>query len=247
MKCIPFLLLAFSLAATLYAAGQDANYWQVQAHSDYQNGSSFLALEDIDEYLAIKPNDTWALSFKANLLIEMKRYGEAVDSFDELILIDPGNAQAYNDRALILSGGLNQYEEALASLEAAIEIDPNNANYHFNKGMILEAKESYDEALRYYGQATTLNPSLEVAWYRQGLVLKDQGRYNDSLSSLSRALDLNSNNAAAWNEKGLVLIELGSMAEAVSCFESATAIEPSNQEFQNNLDMAREGSVSSFL
>ena len=242
MKSIPFLLLAFCLAAMPSASGQEASYWQAQALSDHQNGSSILALDDIDEYLALEPDDPWAWSFKANLLKDMKQYSEAVDSFDQITRIDPGNAQAYNDRALLLSGGLNQHDEAIESIKKAIEINPENANYYFNMGIILEAQESYDEALQSYSQATTLNPSLAVAWYRQGMVYKDLEKLNESVSYLSRALDLDANNADAWNEKGLALMDLGSRDDAISCFERAAAIEPSNQEFQNNLEMARSGS-----
>jgi tetratricopeptide (TPR) repeat protein len=242
MKSISFLLLVFCLAAISSASGQDSSYWQAQALSDHQNGSSDLALEDIDQYLALEPDDLWAWSFKANLLKEMKQYSEAVGSFDQIIRIDPGNAQAYNDRALLLSGGLNQHDDALESIKTAVEINPENANYYFNMGIILEAQEGYDEALQSYSQATILNPSLAVAWYRQGMVYKDLGKLNESVSFLSRALDLDANNADAWNEKGLALMDLGSRDEAISCFERAAAIEPSNLEFQNNLEMARSGS-----
>lgn len=242
MKYVAILLLAFSLAAIISASGQDANYWQAQAVSDHQNGSSTQALDDIDEYLTLVPDDTWGWSFKANLLKDMNRYSEAVESFDELIRINPENAQAYNDRALILSGGLNQHDDALDSIKKAISINPNDANYYFNMGIILEAGGSYDQALESYSQATALNPSLDVAWYRQGLVYKDMKRLDDAVSSLSRASEINDNNADAWNAKGLALMELGSRDEAVSCFEKAVEIEPSNQEFQNNLQTARAGS-----
>ncbi len=233
MKSIAFLLLAFSLVTIPPAVSQDANYWLIQTQSDYNNGSYSLALQDIDEYLDLNSSDTWAWSFKANILRIMKRYSEAVDSFDQLILLDGSNAQAYNDRALILSGGMRQHEEALNSLETALQINPNNANYWFNKGMILEETERYAEALVAYGQAATLNPSLDTAWYRQGWILAKQGSYNESLPLLDKAIELNSKNADAWNTKGLVLMELNS-TEAQSCFEKATALQPSNRDFQQN-------------
>ncbi len=243
MRSIAFLLLAFCLAAIAPAMGQDANYWLSQTQSDYNNGSYTMALQDIDEYLDLNSSDTWAWSFKANILRIMKRYGEAVDSFDQLIKLEGNNAQAYNDRALILSGGMRQHEEALNSLETALQINPGNANYWFNKGMILEKTERYAEAQEAYSQAATLNPSLDMAWYRQGWILAMQGSYNESLPLLDKAIDLNSKNADAWNTKGLVLMELNSTTEAQSCFEKAIALQPSNQNFQNNLQEAQEGTL----
>jgi tetratricopeptide (TPR) repeat protein len=241
MKSIAFLLLVFSLAIIPPAMSQDANYWLSETQNDYNNGSYTLALQDIDEYLGVNSSDTWAWSFKANLLIKMKRYSEAVDSFDQLIRLDGSNAQAYNDRALILSGGMRQNDEALNSLETALKINPNDANFWFNKGMVLENMKSYAEALEAYGKATALNPSLDRAWYRQGWLLAAQGSYKESLPLLDRAIELNSQNADAWNARGLVLMELNSTDEAQSCFEKATALQPTNKDFQNNrLGMKKE-------
>jgi len=241
MKYIAFLLLAFCLATISPVVGQDANYWLSQTQSDYNNGSYSLALQDIDEYLDLNSSDTWAWSFKANILRVMKRYGEAVDSFDQLIKLDGNNAQAYNDRALILSGGMRQHDEALDSMETALQINPADANYWFNKGMILEKTERYAEAQEAYSQAATLNPSLDMAWYRQGMIQAMQGSYNESLPLLDKAIELNSKNADAWNTKGLVLMELNSTEEAQSCFEKATALQPANQNFRNNRQEAQEG------
>jgi tetratricopeptide (TPR) repeat protein len=241
MKSIAFLLLAFFLVTIPPALCQDANYWLLQTHSDYNNGSNSLALQDIDEYLEMNSSDTWAWSFKANLLIKMKRYSEAVDSFDQLILLNGANAQAYNDRGLILSGGMRQHEEALNSLETALKINPNDANFWFNKGIVLENMKSYAEALDAYKQATAINPSLDRAWYRQGWLLALQGSFNESLPNLDEAIKLNPKNADAWNTKGLVLMEQNLKEEAQSCFEKAIALQPTNQDFQNNLQEAQEG------
>ena len=240
MRSVALLIIALSLATTVLASGEDANYWLAQTQSDYQNGSYSLAVQDIDEYLAIKPDDTWAWSFRANILLKMKRYSEAVDSFDELIKLDGSNDQAHNDRALILSGGMRQNDEALESLEKALEIEQKNANYWFNKGIILEAMKRSDEALQAYEQATSLDPSLEKAWYQQGVILAMKGSYDPALSSLERAIDLNSQNADAWNTKGLVLLDQNLPQEAEVCFERAAAIVPSIREFQDNVKRAQE-------
>ena len=204
MKTIALLLLAFSLVAVLPATSQDANYWLAQTQSDYNNGTYSLALDDIDEYLAINSSDLWAWNFRANLLIKMKRYSDAVDSFDEIIKLDSTNAKAYNDRALILSGGMRQDEEALNSLDTALQIDSNNANIWFNKGMVLEKVKRYNEALEAYGKATALDPSLDRAWYRQGHVLMLTERYEESMPSLEEARKLNPSYSEALDDIELV-------------------------------------------
>ena len=236
MKFIASLLLALFILAIHPAMSQDEDYWISQTKSDYHNGSYSLALEDIDEYLKINESDIWAWSFRANLLIKMERYSEAVKSFDRIIALDSSNADVYNDRALILSGAMNQDDEALASLEVALQIDPLNSNTWYNKGMILEKMERHNDALEAYGRAIDLNEDLERAWLRQGYVLMMAESYNESLASLERAIELNSENAEAWNDKGLVLMKLGRNGEAMDCFGKAVQLDPANKFYQENLD-----------
>jgi Flp pilus assembly protein TadD len=80
-----------------------------------------------------------------------------------------------------------------------------------------------------------------MAWYRQGRIMAMQGSFNESLPLLDKAIELNSKNADAWNSKGLILMELNSVEEAQSCFEKAVALEPSNKNFQNNLQKTQDG------
>ncbi len=221
MKTIALLLLAFSLVTVLPATSQDAKYWLAQTQNDYNNGTYLMALDDIDEYLAINSSDLWAWNFKANLLIKMKRYSDAVDSFDRIIQLDSTNAKAYNDRALILSGRMRQDEEALNSLDTALQIEPNNANTWFNKGMILEKVNRNSEALEAYGKATTLDPSLDRAWYRQGHVLMLTENYEEALQSLEKAKELNPNNSEALNDIGLVQTELNSANDDPNSVDNA--------------------------
>ncbi len=189
MKPIASLLLAILMLA-IPAMSQDAEYWISQTKSDYYNGSYALALDDIDQYLKINQTDIWGWNFRANLLLKMEKYQEAVESFDTVIALDSSNAQAYNDRALILSGGLNQDEEALASLVAALQIEPLNANIWYNRGIVTEKMERYNESLLAYEKAIDLNEGLDRAWFRKGYVLRMLGRNDEALESFRKAAQL---------------------------------------------------------
>ena len=236
MKLLALFLLAILMLAIPVAMSQDAEHWITKTKSDYYNGSYPLALDDIDQYLKINQSDTWAWSFRANLLLKMERYEEAVESFDKIISLDQSNAKAYNDRALVLSGGLNQDEEALASLEAALQIDLLNANAWYNKGMVLEKMERYNESLEAYRKAIDLDGDLDRAWYRQGHVLLIVQRFDESLASLDKAIEFNSENAEAWNDKGVILRRLERNEEALDCFHRAIKLDPSNELYQENLN-----------
>ncbi len=159
-----------------------------------------------------------------------------MESFDMVIALDPSNAQAYNDRALILSGAKNQDEDALASLETALQIDSLNANTWYNKGMILEKIGRYNQSLEAYSRATDLDEDLGRAWYRLGHVLMLTESYNESRASLEKAIELDSGNAEAWNDMGLVLRKLNRNVEALDSFKRAAELDPSNIFYQQNLN-----------
>jgi tetratricopeptide (TPR) repeat protein len=136
MKYLALLILALSLAWT--AGGQDAAYWLSQTARDYSNGSYSFALDDIENYLEMNSSDVNAWNTKANILLKMKRYNEAVECFDQVIALDSFNANAWNDKGLIQAGAMGEPDEGIASLDRALEIDPNYAHAWYNRGLILE-------------------------------------------------------------------------------------------------------------
>jgi tetratricopeptide (TPR) repeat protein len=173
MKYLAILILALGLA--WIADGQDAAYWKAQTASDYANGSYFLALDDIDSYLEQNSNDIDGWNTKADILLKMKRYGEAAECFDQIIELDGSNAKAWNDLGIVQAGALNDPEEGLASLDRALEIDPNYAHAWYNRGLVLEKMQDYNRSLESFTRATTLDSSLTKAWLHKGRVLEAMG------------------------------------------------------------------------
>jgi len=68
----------------------------------------------------------------------------AVDSFDEAISIDSGNAAAFNNLGILMFGELNM-TEAEAALRQAIAIHPHYAEAHFNLARVLLMQGKYAE------------------------------------------------------------------------------------------------------
>jgi len=68
----------------------------------------------------------------------------AIDSFDEAISIDAGNASAFNNLGVLMSDHLNM-TEAEAALRQAIAIHPYYAEAHFNLSRVLLMQGKYAE------------------------------------------------------------------------------------------------------
>ena len=71
----------------------------------------------------------------------------AIDSFDEAIRIDSGNAAAFNNLGILMFDQLNM-TEAEAALRQAIAIHPHYAEAHFNLSRVLLMQGKYAEGWR---------------------------------------------------------------------------------------------------
>jgi WD40 repeat protein len=85
------------------------------------------AIDYLNFALEFKPDKQIAGTIwfnKAQSLMEIKMYEEAILSFDEALKYDSNNIKAWNNRGHILEE-LGYYQEALNSYQKALEIDPN--------------------------------------------------------------------------------------------------------------------------
>ena len=76
----------------------------------------------------------------------MKRYDDALQSYDKAIKINPNHFFSHGNRGITLKD-LNRYDEALNSYDRAIEINPNFVEAYNNKGNALKDLKRYEEAL----------------------------------------------------------------------------------------------------
>ena len=96
------------------------------------------------------------------LLIENKRYQEAVVALQRATALEPKNARAWSalGRAQLELGSMVDAEK---NLRQAIELDGTNAYAHNNLGVLLQRLGKDSSAQREFALALRLNPQLEIA------------------------------------------------------------------------------------
>ncbi len=112
---------------------------------------------------------------------------QAVTLFDEVLRIEPDNANALTGKAVALKRG-GRVDEALACLGKALASKPDHGGALLNQGRILEERGDLDEALEAYDKLIALNPEDADAWVAQGDVLGKMGRQADAIKSYNEAL-----------------------------------------------------------
>ena len=139
------------------------------------------------------------LNFSAN-----GKYADAVVAYDKAVFIQPGNADAWNNRGIALEN-LGKYSEAVSSYDKAVTLQPGYAEAWFNRGVAFRKMGRYADAVASYDKAVAINPSYAEAWLNRGVALDYLGRYEESVASYDKALGIQPNFTTAQENRELAL------------------------------------------
>ncbi|MCX5493820.1 tetratricopeptide repeat protein [Kaistia dalseonensis] len=189
-------------------------------------GQDKQAIENFDRALALKPTPE-VLNGKATSQQKLRRYDDALASYDRAIALNPRFAEAHYNRATTLEA-LGRQEEAVASYDRAIAARPDFVEAFNNRGNRLAALGRTDEALTSYDRALALRPDHVAVLHNRGRLLRTIGRHDAALTSYDRALARAPDSADIWNSRGVVLQDLGRSEQALASFDAALLRNPND-------------------
>lgn len=166
-------------------------------------------------------------------------YEEAVKAYDNALVLEPKNAEAWLGKGTVLSlwagsthdGGL--YEEAIKAFDKAIELDPQQisgrlvkANALLNLGRYNESLEIFDEAI----EAASQNSEKAQIWFEKAHLFAEQGNYNETTEALKKVFELAPQDIDLLINGGILLSAvLGRNDDALKYYESAIHIDPESK------------------
>ncbi|UCH84184.1 MAG: tetratricopeptide repeat protein, partial [Candidatus Latescibacterota bacterium] len=117
-------------------------------------------------------------------------YGRALQQYDQLTMISPRNAWAYNRKAVAY---VNQrdYPNAKANFERAVQLDPDDAQIRQNFARFLFMTGNIDQAAKEFEDTHRLVPFDTSVLSDLARARLKQGRKRDATALLTRALELN--------------------------------------------------------
>ena len=193
--------------------------------------------------LSHHPESALAHRGMGDVLIELERYEEAVESFRGALALEPESVTAYEGLGKALLR-LERYEEAVESFRGALALHPERIAAHTELGKALHRLERYEEALESFRSvvasyhrdkrtafflrmgAVPRSLGLPVAYDHMGIALFRLGRHEEALESYRAALALEPGSAMTHVRTGWVLARLGRHEEAVESYRDALALEP---------------------
>jgi len=149
------------------------------------------------------PDNTVAQGRLGELLIETKRYPEAIDLLEKVIQKDTTPANAL---ALAHAYGLNkQPDKALPLLEKAVAGDPENFELHMIYGTALRDQKKYSAAAREFHMATGLRADSKEAWGEFAGMLILLNDFPQALAALDRVKALGGETPAHYFFRAIML------------------------------------------
>jgi putative PEP-CTERM system TPR-repeat lipoprotein len=156
----------------------------MQAQAALATGDSWQAEELIDKAIEKTPASTAALFAKARLLATRDDYDGASTLLDELLKLDPKDAQGWS-----LQGDIRDEQDDLAgALDAynqAIRLTQNNFGDRLKRALVHLRLGDYPAAQLDATQLLGRSPKHAGANYVQGLLHFQAARYTDAIASLS--------------------------------------------------------------
>ncbi|XP_030383058.1 small glutamine-rich tetratricopeptide repeat-containing protein beta [Scaptodrosophila lebanonensis] len=110
-----------------------------------------------------------------------------------------------------------------------------------NEGNRLMKDGKYNEALLQYNRAITFDPKNPIFYCNRAAAHIRLGDNERAVTDCKSALLYNTNYSKAYCRLGVAYSNLGKYNEAEQAYAKAIELEPDNQDYRNNLEVARNG------
>jgi protein O-GlcNAc transferase len=202
-----------------------SGFLQTKGRHDEAQHYMRLALASFDQALLRTPSLAEAWLGRAQVLSQLGRNVEAVDSCDRAISAKPELTSAHLMRAKLLVD-LGRHGHALEGVDRLLAAAPNLAEAWLGRGNILFVLKRYEEALEAYQRSLALKAALPEACLGRANVLNALKRHEEALGAYNQALAINPNQAGAWLGRGNVFDELKRNDDALAAYDKALALAP---------------------
>jgi tetratricopeptide (TPR) repeat protein len=155
-------------------------------------------------------------------------YKNALIQLNKAIELNPSNANAFYDRALVKEK-LNYYEDAVQDLDKAIKLKPSSIDYYFARIRANYSLGNHAGIIDDCNKITSFDTTAEtqaIVYNYRGLVKNQLKNYKGALQDLDRAVELNPSLAVTYNNRGDVKSNLYDYKGAIEDYSKAIEFAP---------------------
>ena len=130
------------------------------------------------------------------------------------------------------------YEGVIKDLDEVIQLDPENSNAWSNRGAAKANLERFEDAINDYDEAIRLDPENSDAWNNRGAAKANLKQFEDAINDYDKAIDLNPESPIFLKNRGISKGTLGHHSEALKDFSLAQAIDSTDNDTKELIDIA---------
>lgn len=182
-------------------------------------GDAKLATLDLDQLIALAPDDGEAHLLRGTFRLEQQAYPAAIEDFNVAVRQMPTEPRAFSRRGFAYMQ-LREQEPAIDDLTQAIKLDPNAIDF-LNRGIVYVRVKNWDDALADLTQAIGLAPQLADPYYYRGEVHRSASRFPEAIADYGQAIERRANFTGARLARGVLYLATEKPAEAADDFTVA--------------------------
>ena len=179
------------------------------------NLQNFVNAEVYFEKLILSKKNAENLYTLGNIQKKLKKFSQAVVSFQEAIHLNPNFSEAYNNLGSTLKS-LNLYEDAVINYKKSINSNKNNFEAHYNLASLYFLLENYIEAKVYYANIIDLETRHEEICEKYTICLFKIGKKNELKDFVLKIISKYPSNKTLNNLLGQSLLALNFHKEGLS-------------------------------
>jgi len=121
-----------------------------------------------------------------NIKLAQGETGEALTFFTDATILNPGNASAWINLAVIYHQ-TQHYDLSIACSTKAISIDPKDGTAYYNLACTFHDIEHFEDAIQMYNAAILCNPMNSEIFYNLGIAFEQLGKRSEAIQAYKRA------------------------------------------------------------
>ncbi len=124
---------------------------------------------------------------RANAFAKLQNFQAAVNDYNKLLQLQPGNSTAYLRRGGIYFQ-LQQYDAALLDINKALEDNPKNAEALLNRAIVFASQNQHNQAISDFDSYLQLNPADAKTYNWRGISKTHIGDHTSAIEDFSKAI-----------------------------------------------------------
>lgn len=158
--------------------------------ADNGQGDGIICIAHLTKAIVLKDDFIEARLLRAEALVQMQQYKEAMEDIDTILAQDPEDESAILLRGKIEEATGNK-EKAESSYQKVTELNPFNEQAFLYLGQLYITQNKLAEAIELFTEATELNPNFAEAYHERGRAKLLNGDKEGSAEDMKKGLELN--------------------------------------------------------